>query len=175
MRPLALLPTSFLAFLVTSPVAAPVPAPASAPVDRPMSGPTGVSELTARLRLDDATIVAIFDATNTADIETSSLAAKKAMHADVRELGRTFAHDHKAVRQQGRELARRLGITPTPLKDDQSAREQAEAMRKLQAAKGEDFDRAYLAHEIAYHQAVIDAINKTLLPAIKNPELKEFV
>jgi putative membrane protein len=48
-------------------------------------------------------------------------------------------------------------------------------MKKLESAKGEDFDRAYLAHEVAYHEAVINAINQTLLPAIKNPELKAFV
>jgi putative membrane protein len=125
--------------------------------------------------LDDATIVAIFDAANTYDMETSGLAEKRAMHDDVRALGKQFAGDHKAVRQQGRDLAKKLNVTPTPPKDDKSARDHADAMKKLESAKGEDFDRAYLAHEVAYHQAVIDAINQTLLPAIKNPELKAFV
>jgi putative membrane protein len=109
-------------------------------------------------------------------IESSDLAAKQAAHPDVRELGQKFAHDHAAVRQQGRDLAKKLGVKPTPSKDDKSARNHAEAMRKLKAtAKGDDFDQAYLAHEVAYHKAVIDAINQTLLPAIKNPELKAFV
>lgn len=173
MRTLVLLPAGFLAFFAVGWVAAPVPTAAA---------PTGVAsnlaapaDLTASLRLDDATIVAIFDATNTADIETSGLAAKKAVHADVRELGRMFVHDHEAVRKQGRELAKKLGITPTPPKDDQTAQAQAETMRKLEAAKGEEFDRMYLAHEVAFHEAVIKAINETLVPAIKNPELKAFV
>jgi len=125
--------------------------------------------------LDDATIVAIFDAANTYDMETSGLAEKRATHDDVRALGKQFAGDHKAVRQQGRDLARKLNVTPTPPKDDKSARDHADAMKKLESAKGEDFDRAYLAHEVAYHEAVINAINQTLLPAIKNPELKAFV
>jgi putative membrane protein len=72
-------------------------------------------------------------------------------------------------------LAKKLGVTPTPPKDDKSARDHAEAMGKLKAAKGDAFDRAYLAHEVAYHKAVIDAINQTLLPAIKNAELKALV
>ena len=38
-------------------------------------------------KLDDATIVAIFDAANTADIETGNLAAKQGSSAEVREFG----------------------------------------------------------------------------------------
>lgn len=125
--------------------------------------------------LDDPTIVAIFDEANTADIETSGLAASKTSQADIKELARTFVHDHTAVRQQGRDLAKKLGVTPTPPKPDQGAMDHAAAMKKLRALKGEAFDRAYLAHEVAYHQAVIDAITKTLVPAIQNAELKAFV
>jgi len=125
--------------------------------------------------LDDATIVAIFDAANTNDMETSGLAVKRATHADVKALAKQFVGDHEAVRQQGRDLAKKLGVKPTPPKDDQSAKDHANAMKKLEAAKGDEFDKVYLAHEVAYHQAVIDAINQKLLPAIKNAELKAFV
>lgn len=128
-----------------------------------------------RLSLDDPTIVAIFDAANTYDVETSDLAAKQAIHPDVRQLGTQFAHDHTALRQQDRDLAKKLGVTPTPPKDDKGARDHAEVMSKLKTAKGAAFDQAYLANEVAYHQAVIDAINHTLLPAIQNAELKAFV
>jgi putative membrane protein len=48
-------------------------------------------------------------------------------------------------------------------------------MRALSARSGADFDRAFLDHEITYHQAVIDAVTGTLPPAITNPELKAFV
>lgn len=125
--------------------------------------------------LDDATVVAIFDAANTADIETAGLAARKGFHEDVRELGRTFVEAHKQVRRQGRDLARKLGVTPTPPKDDAAARDHAAAMRQLRALSGPAFDRAFLAHEVAFHRSVIDAVTGTLLPAIHNAELKTFV
>ena len=48
-------------------------------------------------------------------------------------------------------------------------------MARLRALKGAEFDRAFLRHEIDFHQAVIDAINGTLLPAIQNDELKALV
>jgi putative membrane protein len=46
------------------------------------------------------------------------------------------------------------------------------AMRQLRALHGKAFDRAYIAHEAAYHRAVIDAVTNTLLPATKNADLK---
>jgi putative membrane protein len=129
----------------------------------------------AQRALDDPTIVAIFDAANTADIETGSLASKRAGSKAVREYGAMIAHDHDAVRQLGRDLAKRLGVTPTPPADDASAKAHAEAMATLRAKHGADFDRAFLQHEIAFHQAVIDAVQSTLLPAIQNGELKALV
>jgi putative membrane protein len=125
--------------------------------------------------LDDPTIVAIFDAANTADIETGSLGAKRGHDKAVREYAAMLAHDHTTVRQLGRDLARKLGVTPTPPADRSSAEAHARAMASLRAKDGVEFDRAFLQHEVAFHQAVINAIQTTLLPAIQNAELKALV
>lgn len=125
--------------------------------------------------LDDPTIIAIFDATNTADIETGGLAAKRAQSKEVRDFGAMMVHDHEAVRQMGRDLAKKLGVTPTPPANDASAKTQAETMAALRAKHGADFDRAFVEHEVAFHKSVIDAIQTTLLPAIQNTELKALV
>jgi putative membrane protein len=125
--------------------------------------------------LDDATIVAIFDAANTADIETGNLAKERAATKDAREFGTMLGQVHTAVRQQGRDLAKKLGVTPTPPKDDQGAKDHAAAMIKLRGVPASQFDRAFLEHEQAYHAAVISALNTTLIPAIQNEELKKFV
>lgn len=66
--------------------------------------------------LDDPTIVAIFDAANTFDVETGQLALQKSGDKAVRDLAQQFINDHKAVRQQGRDLAKKLSVTPTPPK-----------------------------------------------------------
>ena len=125
--------------------------------------------------LDDPTIVAIFDAANTADIETGNLGAKRAQSKAVRDYGAMIAHDHEAARQMGRDLAKKLGVTPTPPAGDASAKTQAEAMAALRAKHGAEFDRAFMEHEVAFHKSVIDAIQTTLLPAIQNKELKSLV
>jgi putative membrane protein len=125
--------------------------------------------------LDDATIVAIFDYANTEDIETGDLAQKMGSTKAVRDFGAMLARDHKAVQQQGRDLAKKLGVTPTPPAGDNSAKDHAAVMKKLRALKGAEFDKAYLQNEVAFHDAVIGAVQSTLLPAIKNAELKELV
>lgn len=134
-----------------------------------------VSGLITRQALDDATIIAIFDAANTADIETGNLAASRGATAEVREFGRMLSRDHSQVRQLGRDLAARLRVTPTPPADKSSAAAHAEAMKRLTALRGTAFDEAFLQHEVAFHQAVIDAVSTTLMPAIQNKELKELV
>ena len=126
-------------------------------------------------KLDDPTIVAIFDAANTYDMQTAALAETRARSKDVHEFGEMLVRDHGAVRQQGRDLAASLKVTATPPTDFALAKAHVEAMTKLRALKGGDFDRAFLQHEIDYHNAVIDAITKTLLPAIQNARLKDLV
>jgi putative membrane protein len=125
--------------------------------------------------LDDPTIVAIFDGANSADIETGTLAAERGSTKEVRDFGAMLARDHKMVRQQGRDLAKKLGVTPTAPKPDDMAAGHAAAMKKLRALKGAEFDHAFLQHEVAFHKAVIDAVNSTLLPAIQNAEVKALV
>jgi putative membrane protein len=125
--------------------------------------------------LDDPTIVAIFDAANTADVETGELAARKGSSKEVRDFGTMLVRDHKAVRQQGRDLAKKLGVVPTPPIDDASAKAHKAAITRLEALSGAEFDHAFLQHEVAFHKGVIDAVTTTLLPAIKNAELKDLV
>jgi putative membrane protein len=126
--------------------------------------------------LDDAAIVGIFDIANTWDIETGTLAATKATRQDVKDFGAMLARDHKTVQQQGRDLAAKLKVTPTPVANDFPLKVAHDAaMTKLKGLSGPAFDKAFLEHEVAYHGAVIDAVTKSFLPAIKSLELKAFV
>jgi putative membrane protein len=125
--------------------------------------------------LDDATIVAIFDNANTADIETGKLAEHRGHSKEVRQFGAMLARDHDMVRQQGRDLAKKLGVTPTPPAGDKSLQDQAAVIRRLSALKGAEFDRAFLQREVQFHKDVIAAIKTMLLPAISNEELKTLV
>jgi putative membrane protein len=126
-------------------------------------------------RLDDPTIVGIFDAANTYDIETGSLAGSNSRSKAVREFGQMLVRDHRNVRQQGRDLAKSLNVTPTQPTDFALAKSHAAAMRSLRELRGGAFDREFLQHEIDFHNAVIDAVTNTLLPAIQNAQVKDLV
>jgi putative membrane protein len=126
-------------------------------------------------KLDDATILAIFDQANSVDIYTGQLGAKYGSSEEVRALGRMVATDHIAVQQMGRDLAKKLGIMPTPPADDTSVMDHARTVALLQSRFGTEFDKEYLRHEIAFHQSVIDAVKGALLPAIGSGEFKKLV
>ena len=158
--------TLALAALVSAPLLIPnaVQAQAStAPAAAPAAG-----------ALNDPTIVAIFDAANTWDIEAAGVALKRSRNKDVREFAQMMQRDHKAVRQMGRDLAHKLHVTPTPPgKDFAMYKDHVAAMSTLRTtARGAAFDKAYVDNEVAYHQAVIDAVTTTLLPATKNADVK---
>lgn len=125
--------------------------------------------------LDDAAIVAIFDLTNTADIETGKLGAERAQSKEVRDYGTMLSQVHSEVRQKGRDLAKKLGVTPKLPSDNTMLKDHQAAMARLNALRGAEFDKAFLQHEEAFHAAVIQAVKTTLLPAIQNTELKDFV
>jgi putative membrane protein len=125
--------------------------------------------------LDDATIMGIFDNANTADMETGTLAAQRGHTNEVRLFGAMLARDHQMVRQQGHDLALKLGIIPTPPSGEQSAQDHAAAMRRLSVLQGRGFDSAFLQHEVLFHETTIAAIENSLLPAITNEELRAMV
>jgi len=137
------------------------------------SAPRSIAAQSATL--NDPTIIAIFDAANTWDMETGAIAEKKGTTKEVREFGAMLVRDHRMVRQQGRDLAKKLGVQPTPPKDFAMAKDHAAAVQALNAANGAAFDRAFLAHEVAFHKAVIEAVNTTLLPALQNLEARALV
>jgi putative membrane protein len=129
----------------------------------------------AQGKVTDAVVVAILELANSFDVETGQLAAERARQKEVREFGMMLARDHRAVRQQGRDLAARLKITPVELGEGELSVAHEAAMKKLRAATSAEFDAAFLQHEVAYHENMIKLTNGTLLPNIRNAELKAFV
>ena len=126
---------------------------------------------------NDAQIAHIVVTANTVDIDAGKLAETKASNAEVKQFGETMVKDHTAVNKQATDLAKKLGVKPednaTSRSLAQGGRDNLAHLRELK--KGGDFDKAYIDHEVAYHQAVIDALDKTLIPNAKNAELKDLL
>ncbi len=45
----------------------------------------------------------------------------------------------------------------------------------LAKKSGADFDRAYIANEVAYHTTVLGAVDSALIPGASNAELKALL
>lgn len=126
--------------------------------------------------LDDADVAAIVVAANTIDIRYGELARERASNEQVKRFAETMIKDHTAVNQSASELVARLGVTPTANDVSRSLESQAEQMHAtLMTKSGADFDKAYIDNEVAYHRAVLQAIDETLIPSASNAELKQTI
>lgn len=126
--------------------------------------------------LTDANIAAIVVVANTIDINAGKLAQKTTRNADVKGLGDMMVRDHEAVNKQAVDLVTKLKVTPQD--NDLSKQLKADADKtyaSLKAKSGAEFDRAYTANEVAYHEAVISVVEKQLIPGAHNAELKALL
>ena len=124
--------------------------------------------------LTDAQIVDIALTADAIDSAAGRFALKQSRTKAVTDFARTMVNDHSAVNKQVSALAARLGVAPDTnvvSKSLQFAADQAHD--SLAALHGAAFDRAYLDREIAYHEAVLDAMDTALIPGARNAELKQ--
>jgi putative membrane protein len=128
----------------------------------------------AAAAVTDAEIAAIVVGANTIDADLGDTASVRGTNTDIKAFGKTMSTDHRAVNAQAVELVTRLGVTPVESDISRKLASDAAAFRAdLSGRTGAEFDRAYIDHEVAYHQAVIDALDTVLIPSAMNPELKQ--
>lgn len=124
-------------------------------------------------KIADAEVAHIVVTANTIDVDQGNLALKKSSNAQVKQFAQTMVTDHNAVNAAAAALAKKLNVTPKDNAISQSLNKEAKAVADtLNRLSGSAFDRAYINREAAFHAAVIDALDKVLLPATTNAELK---
>jgi putative membrane protein len=110
------------------------------------------------------------------DITAAEQALKKTTNPAVKSFAETMIRDHKAVNDQALALVKKLGVTPEENPTSTALSTQAQAtLAKLDALSGAEYDRAYVANEVAYHATVNGALRDTLIPSASNPELKSLL
>lgn len=126
-----------------------------------------------RPAVNDAEIAAIVVAANGIDVRYGEIARERASDERVKQFAETMITDHTAVNQSAGELVARLGVTPQENDVSRSLEASAADTRtSLMAKSGAEFDRAYIANEVSYHRAVLDALDNLLIPNATNAELK---
>jgi putative membrane protein len=125
---------------------------------------------------NDAQIAAIVVTANQVDIDAGTLAESKGSNPQVKAFGKQMVTDHTGVNKRATALVTKLGVKPEDNPTAQSLKSGGiDNVNNLKQLNGDAFDKAYIDHEVAYHQEVIDALDKTLIPSAKNEELKALL
>jgi putative membrane protein len=101
----------------------------------------------------DPQIAGIVVTANQIDVDAGKLAKSQSKRKDVQQFAQQMITDHTAVNKQAA----------------------ADTAKKLKGLKGAQFDKAYVDNEVAFHQQVLDAIDKVLVPSAQNAELKALI
>ena len=126
--------------------------------------------------INDAQIASIVVTANQVDIDAGQVAKSMASNGEVKKFAEQMITDHTGVNKQAVELATKLKVTPQDNATSQSLKAGGEKnVATLKTLKGAAFDKAYIDNEVAYHQAVLDAVDKTLIPGATNADLKALL
>jgi putative membrane protein len=127
-------------------------------------------------KLTDPEVASVAVVANKIDIGYAEIAQKKSKNADVLKFAQTMINDHTAVINEAVALVTKLGVTP---KDNAVSKklmaDAAKTKRMLQSKSGKAFNKAYINNEVAYHKAVISAVEGLLIPDASNQELKSLL
>jgi putative membrane protein len=127
-------------------------------------------------QVTDAQIAGIVVSANQVDIDAGKLAQTMAASGEVKKFAERMVTDHTGVNKAAADLVTRLNVKPEPSETSKALEAGGEKHRAhLKTLKGAAFDTAYIEHEVTYHQQVLDALDKTLIPNAKNGELKALL
>jgi putative membrane protein len=110
------------------------------------------------------------------DIAAAKQALAKSSSKDIKSFAEDMVRDHEAVNKQALALVKKLNVTPEDNDTSRSLSKQAaDKLAELAKLKGAEFDKAYVANEVAYHKAVDGALETLLIPSASTAELKSLL
>ena len=125
---------------------------------------------------NDAQIAAIVVTANQVDIDAGKLAEANASSKEVKAFAQRMIADHSGVNKAASELVTKLKVKPEANATSDALKKGGDdVLARLRKLKGSAFDAAYVDNEVTYHQRVLDALDKTLIPSAKNGELKALL
>ena len=137
---------------------------------------SGAGVAQAAAKLTDPQIAHIAYTAGQLDIEAAKQAISKSTNKDVRAFAEDMMRDHAAVNDKALALVKKLNVTPEDNDTSRALTKQAAEKRaELSKLSGAEFDKAYIANEVAYHKTVNGALATTLIPSASNPELKSLL
>src|SRR6185437_15880895 len=110
------------------------------------------------------------------DIAAAKQALQKSKNKEVKTFAEDMVRDHEAVNKKALALVKKLKVTPEDNDTSKTLSKNAsDKLAELSKLSGAEFDKAYVANEVAYHKAVDNALETTLIPSASNAELKSLL
>jgi putative membrane protein len=123
--------------------------------------------------ITDAQIASIVVTANQVDVDAGVFMTSATSNAEVKSFAQLMVADHNAVNLAATQLVTKLKVTPQDNAMSQSLKAGGDKnLAALKALAGATLDKAYVDNEVLYHQQVIDALDKILIPGAANEELK---
>jgi len=127
----------------------------------------------AAASMDDAGVLGLLDAVNSADSAVGSMGAIRGRATEVKDFGRMITREHHAFRRDGQSLAGQLGLAPTAPRVPPDA--PPPAMQEMLASDtSAAWDARYLAYAVAAHHSALENIARALA-ATRRPELRTYI
>jgi putative membrane protein len=127
-------------------------------------------------KLSDPEIASVAVVANQNDIGYAEVAEKRSKNPEILKFAQTMSADHKAVIGQAVALVKKLNVTPKDNAVSQKLLSDAAKEKKvLESTAEKSFDKTYIDNEVAYHKAVIGAVETLLIPQAQNAELKDLL
>lgn len=126
--------------------------------------------------LTDPEIAHVAVTANQIDINYAKIAKERTSNEKVLNFAQAMIDDHSAIINMAAALAKDLGVTPQKNAVSKSLLAgEKKTTKMLKTVDAEDFDAAYVKNEVAYHKAVINAVQNILIPQADNDRLRDLL
>jgi putative membrane protein len=126
--------------------------------------------------LSDDQILYVLHAANLAEMDQARMAQKKAKNGRVKRFAGMMLKDHGEADAKGNDVAKKVNASLTPSETSKRLESDAKQVSSnIATPKGADFDRAYIDGQVKEHRALLEAIDREFLPAVRSSEVKELL
>jgi putative membrane protein len=138
--------------------------------DRSTTSPSPAKTLT------DDQILYVLHAANLGEMEQARMAEKKAKNTRVKRFASMMLKDHGEADSKGNDVAKKVRASLTPSESSNRLENDAKQFSAVMSNQdGADFDRSYMNAQVKEHRAVLDMIDRELLPAATSSEVKDLL
>jgi putative membrane protein len=149
------------------------PNPALSPASEQDGAPSPMAAQAPILTNDQ--ILQVTHTANLGEIEQARLAQSKSQDKRVQQLAAMMIREHSQADAKGRAVAEKDGLTQQASPASESLQSDADgATRDLKVQGGAGFDKNYVETQVREHPAVLDMLDKKLIPSATSPDVKAY-